>query len=186
MMKNLHFFTLTEMDELARPDGDPSWTLASPALEFFTDFNQVEPLVIENSLSALEARLWMKKTHTQLQCVIDDKGQFIGIISEEDLIDLKFVQKVSEGVNRKDISLMDLMIPKRKLRVLDYCDVAESTIADIICTLQNVGERYCLVMDRQQHKIRGVFSAQDISKKLHLPVNIGEKPSFTCLFSATI
>ena len=184
-MKALNLYSTTEVDDLAWPDEMEGLTTESPALHFFTDFKKVKPLVIESTVSAVEVKRLMQKAHVRLKFVLNESGHFVGIISADDLIDRKIVQKVSEGLKRDDIALTELMTPKRDLKALDYQEVAKASISEVISKLKDSGDQHCLVVDCDNHKIRGIFSASDISRKLHLPIDIHDKSSFYKVFSAT-
>ena len=184
-MKILNLYPTTTVDDLAWPEEIEGLSMDSSALDFFTDFKQVKPLVIESTVSAVEVKKIMQKAHVRLKFVLNESGQFIGIISADDVIDRKIVQKVSEGSKRDDIALTELMTPKRDLKALDYQEVVEASISEVIRKLKDSGEQHCLVIDRDNHKIRGIFSASDISRKLHLPIDIQDRSSFYKVFSAT-
>lgn len=184
-MKILNLYPTTEVDDLAWPEEMTELTTDFSALYFFTDFKKVKPLVIESTVSAVEVKRLMQKSHERLKFVLNDADQFIGIVSAEDLIDRKIVQKVSEGSKRDDIALTELMTPKRDLKALDYQEVAKASISEVIRKLKDSGEQHCLVVDRDSHEIRGIFSASDISRRLHLPIDIQDKSSFYKVFSAT-
>lgn len=184
-MKSLNFYPTSSFDELAWPEERQDLSLKSSALYFFTDFLVSTPLVIDSNVTALEAKKLMQKTHVRLKLVINESNEFIGIISAEDLIDRKIVQKVSEGVKRHEIALTEFLTSKKDLKALDYQEVSKASIADVISVLKNSGEQHCLVIDRETHKIRGVFSASDISRKLHLPIDIHDRSSFYKVFAAT-
>jgi len=64
--------------------------------------------------------------------------------------------------------------------------VKKASISDVIDILQDNGEQHCLMIDREKHHIRGVFSASDISRKLHLPIDIQEKSSFYRVFASAL
>ena len=151
-------------------------------MEFFTDFNATEPLVIESSVYAVEARKMMIKTHVRLQFVIDERNHFIGVISADDLAERKILQKVVTGIKRDEVAITDLMTPRKVLLALDIEEVKKSTIEDIIDVLKNSHQQHCLVLDQQLHRIRGIFSASDISRKLQLPINIQENSDFYRVF----
>lgn len=184
-MANLQFFETCEIDELASPAEKTALTLQSPALEFFTDFTVTTPLVVEDSMTALAVKELMLKTHVRLKIVVDSNKKFMGIIAADDLIDRKIVQKVSEGMVREEISLKEFMKPKQKLRALDYNQVARASIGDVIKVLKQWGEQHCLVLDRENHVIRGIFSASDLSRKLHLPIDIQDRSDFYRVFAVT-
>ncbi len=185
-MKPLKFYPVTSVDELASPGEGKKLTLNSPALDFFTDFKATQPLVIDDSISAVVAKSLMQKTHVRLKFVLDEKGCFVGIISADDLIDRELVKKVSMGIPREQIAVTEMMTPKHLLKALDYSALTTATIADVIAALKDSGEQHCLVIDQEDHRIRGIFSASDISRSLHLPINIQEKSSFYRVFSTTV
>ncbi|GAA6152886.1 CBS domain-containing protein [Pseudoteredinibacter isoporae] len=168
---------------LAEPERLSGLTRQSAALEFFTDFTQVQPLLIESSTSAVEAQRLMQQAHVRLKLVIDREGAFQGVVSLDDLKDRKIVQKVSEGIGRDDISVRDLMTPVKDLFTLDFGEVAESTISDVIELLKDYGQQHILVVDQHMHQVRGIFSASDISRKLHLPIDIQSTSNFFKVFA---
>ncbi|MGP3426983.1 CBS domain-containing protein, partial [Escherichia coli] len=108
-MKILDFYPTTEIDELAWPEENYDLTIDSSALLFFTDFKNNKPLVVESTIPVLTAKELMQKEHVRLKFVIDEKKHFIGVVSSDDIIERKIVQKVSEGLERSEIVVADLM-----------------------------------------------------------------------------
>lgn len=184
-MKTLHFYNSNDIQFLASPEVPQNLSLISPALQFFTDFTQTQPLVIESTVSAVEVKKLMQKAHVRMKFVVDEKDHFMGIISSDELIDRRLVQKISEGFKRDEVPLTELMIPKKSLKALDYTEVSKATIGDVIHMLKDSGERHCLVIDRDKNQVRGIFSASDLSRKLQLPIDIQDKLNFYKVFSAT-
>jgi CBS domain containing-hemolysin-like protein len=184
-MKKLHLYKTENIDDLAYPDEKHDLSIESPALEFFTDFNKVMPLVISSSTLISNLQELMVKAHVKLKFVINENEQFIGVISTSDVIARKIVQKVSEGYKREDLKVFDLMKPKHDLIALDISEVENAQIGGIIDALKESGQQHCLVLDRTTHKIRGIFSASDISRKLQLSIDIQDSSSFYKVFSAT-
>lgn len=182
-MKKVNFYEISDIDQLAWPESKEDISLDTPALQFFTDFNTVEPLVIDTVTRCIEVRNLMLQEHVKLKIVVDSNMHFLGIISLDRLDDRKIVQKVSEGFDRNDISVTDMMIPKNDLSAFDYNEISVASIGEIINALKDSGQRHCLVVDRESHKIRGIFSASDISRKLRLPIDIQGKSSFYKIFS---
>lgn len=177
-------YPVSSIEELASPSSQSNFSLQSPAIEFFTHFNVTEPLVIESSVTAVEARKMMMKTHVRLKFVIDERNHFIGVISADDLAERKIVQKVATGIKRDEVDITDLMTPRSALFALDIEEVKKSTIEEIIGMLKDSHRQHCLVIDQQLHRIRGIFSASDISRMLQLPINIQEHSDFYRVFSA--
>ena len=185
-MKKLDFYPTTNIDELAWPEENYDLTIDSPALAFFTDFQNIKPLVIESTASVLRVKELMQKEHVRLKLVVDEKKHFIGVVSSDDLIERKIVQKVSEGLERNEIVVAELMTAKKHLKALDWKDISKASISVVINALKDNGERHCLVIDHENHKIRGIFSASDISRRLRLNIDIQEKTSFSKVFVATL
>lgn len=183
-MKKLTMYPVTNIDELARPADSVEFSLFSPAVEFFTDFLNVVPLVLDASTTADEARQTMLKTHVRLMFVINEKNEFIGVITADDLAERKIVQQVAKGYQREDVQVTDLMTQRRELMALSIEDVNKSSIAAIVELLKDSQQQHCLVLDRDEHKIRGIFSASDISRKLKLPIEIPHQSDFYRVFSA--
>ena len=183
-MKKLKLYPVSVADELAWPMQPAGVSLRTPAMEFFTDFNSVQPLVIDATVSAVEAKKMMIKTHVRLQFVVDESNRVVGVISAEDLAERKIVQRVAAGTRRDDISVTDLMIPKKNLMALGMDEVEKASVADVIELLKDYHQQHCLVIDRDDHKIRGIFSASDISRKLRLSIDIQERSDFYRVFAA--
>lgn len=183
-MTKLHFYPALSATQLVWPEQKLNLSLQSPALEFFTDFRTTDPMVIESTVQAVDVKSLMMKSHVRLKFVVDDDNQFLGIISLDELMDRRIVQKISEGYKRNDILVADMMRPKKDLRALDIVEVSRATIGEVIATLKDNGQQHCLVIERESGSIRGIFSASDISRKLHLPIDIQDKSSFYKVFAA--
>lgn len=184
-MRKLNLFSVSKVDQLAWPGEREAISLDTPALEFFTDFNVMEPLVIDESFSALQAKAVMIKTHVRLKLVVNKGKQFLGIISAEQLADEKITLAAQQrGHNRTEISVTDLMTRKDALSAMSMEEVEISAIGDVIDFLKDNHQQHCLVVNLENHKIRGIFSASDISRKLKLPINIQDQSNFYKVFAA--
>jgi CBS domain containing-hemolysin-like protein len=183
-MKNLTFYDISPVDELAWPELNDKVSLDSSALEVFTDFKQVKPLVIESSTSAVDAEKLMQKSHVRLKIVVGDSNHFLGIVSLEDLNSQEVLKRVFEGQNREELAVTDFMRQRSSLKAVDYYELARASINTLIDALKSNGQQHCLVVDQAQHEIRGVISASDIARKLHLPLNIMSDSTFVEIFKA--
>lgn len=183
-MKKLNFETIRDLEYLSYPKEPEELTLASSAVNFFTDFEKVKPLIIDGDTAADTARQMMLKSHVRLKIVVDANNKFIGVVSLDDISDQKITANQSKLNKRGQILVSDLMNVKSDLRAFDYSEIANSTIEDVIAQLKTNGQQHCLVVDRASNKIRGIFSASDISRKLGLPVNIQDQSNFYRVFSA--
>ncbi|MFC3094019.1 CBS domain-containing protein [Alteromonas sediminis] len=180
-MKELKLNQIGDIRAFVTPSEFSELTLKSSALLFFTDFSKVRPLIIESGVSALETIHLMKKAHVKLKLVVDENEQLVGIVSADDLIERKFVQKLGDGTKRHELSISDFMTPREKLTVLEFSDVEKANIGAVIGTLRNSGKQHCLVIDSDKKVIRGLFSVSDISRKLKVDIDILDQPSFAKL-----
>lgn len=184
-MKKLALYPLSDINELASPEQSAALSLQSPATAFLTDFKQTLALTIPVDMSASDARELMIKTHVRLKFVVDAKGRLQGVISADDLAERKIVKQVARGISRDEVLVRDLMQPRKELMGLDIDEVKGATIEDVVKLLKDYHQQHCLVIDRNDGTIRGIFSASDISRRLKLPINIQDQSDFYRVFTAT-
>lgn len=182
-MHTLPLYKTESVDKLAWPEVQNRLTLQSPAKAVFTDFKQHMPLVIDYDAKAADLEQLMKQSHVKMKIVLDKAGQFSGIVTLADLTSQRIMQKVAQGIPRSELTAADFMQPKSMLQSFDYEQLAYATVEDIICTLKDNGQQHCLVIDREEHVIRGIISVSDIARELHLPLDIQAQPSFSALSS---
>ena len=84
-MYRLKLHHLACSDELAWPIDIQNATLDTPAVEFFTDFENDPPLTIQASTRAVDAKQFMQRSQVRLLFVLSEHLGFVGIISSEDL-----------------------------------------------------------------------------------------------------
>lgn len=173
---------ITKTDHLITPDEIFEVTLDSPAFDIFTDFKKTEPLVIESSLDVVAAEDLMKKTHVKLKLVLEH-GKFVGTIAYGDLVGEKMMSLVHH-IPRNEILVSEVMTPRSHLKAIEFNDVKRAKVSDIVETLKNEGTQHFLVIDREANHIRGIFSASDIARRLHIPINISKVSTFIDIYKA--
>ena len=173
---------IDQIVQLITPDENFEITIDSPALDIFTDFKKTAPLVIEQSIDVVTAEDLMKKTHVKLKLVLDH-GDFVGTIAYEDLVGEKVMSRVNH-IHRADILVSEIMTPRHCLKAIDFNDIQKARVRDIIETLKNEGRQHFLVIDTEGHYIRGIFSASDIARRLHVPINIDRVSTFVDIYKA--
>lgn len=183
-MKKIHLMSLDNVEHLVQPEDFNEITTNSPALTIFTDFKQHLPLVIDADTPAMQADYLMKKAHVRLKLVVDENDELIGTISLQELNEQHIQILQNQGLDRDDINVRDLMIPRAQQKVVDYQQLVDATIGDVLDALQKNGTLHCLVVDRDQHQIRGIISASDIARRLHIPVEIATPTTFVDIFKA--
>lgn len=183
-MKKLTVYTLDQIDHLVQPSEFLDATLTSPALSIFTDFRTSNPSLLEADTNALEAEEMMRQEHAWLKLVVDNHREMVGVISNDQFTSQSLMQHVSKEVKAKDLKVADLMRPRSEVMGLSYQQIQHCTVGDVLHTLQQRGETYCVVVDRDSHQIRGLISARDISNRLHLePLRIEKTPALANLFN---
>lgn len=174
--KTLKTKHIANTDNIIRPLRPESISLNSSALTVFTDFEVHWPLMLEHSVRVVDARELMKKAHVRLKLVIDAEERFKGVITAADLVSVRVGRAQQEtGLSANEITVDDVMTPKEHLHALDYDDLARAKIGDILETMQRGGDQHLLVVDDSGTAVRGIISASDVARALHLPVTISER-----------
>ncbi len=183
-MKDITLFAVNNIAHLVQPDEFNELSPASPALEIFTDFKHHRPLTIEGSTPAIEVEMLMRKAHVKMKMVVDADNEFIGTISLDDLDEQHFLAMIANGYDRHDIMVSDLMSPKQHILALSLVQLEQANINDVIKALRQSGQQHCLVVDPSGHQIRGLISASDVARRLHIPIRIERIPTFVDIFSS--
>ena len=174
-MKNLTLSSAENINEITTSQNRNELSMNSPALSFLNDVTSNNHLIIESSVSVIEVKYIMQNIHSNIAFIVNSEQEFVGVVSKEEIIDRRVVKKVSEGYARNEIPISDFMIKKQLLHTLAFAEIQKATIADVVNIMQQLNENYCLVVEH--NKVRGVFSAEDIAKKLHTPIYIKNKSS---------
>ncbi|WP_234401283.1 CBS domain-containing protein [Pseudoalteromonas sp. T1lg23B] len=159
-------------------------TLDSSAENVVTDFTRRAPQVILKDVDIDHALYMMINGHVRSKLVIDHDDTFLGVVNSRDLTGRKVLsvaQKRSQS--RSDLTVEDVMTSKADLHALPYSAIEEAKIGDILETLKEIGQQHVLLVG-QDGGLRGMISASDIAKALHIPVNIFQKAhSFKEIFA---
>tara|TARA_R110002126_G_scaffold75469_21_gene188396 strand:- start:8759 stop:9319 length:561 start_codon:yes stop_codon:yes gene_type:complete len=183
-MKTLSLFAVEAIDHLIQPDQFEHARLTSPALQLVSDFTQSQPEMINETTAASDVLALMQIERSKLKLVVDEQGELSGLVHLDHLSDQAIMRRVAQGDRRHEIKVADLMRPRERIKALAWQQLQYCTIADVLNTLQSSGEQHCVVVDRESHQIRGVISAQDIARRLHLPVYVRQAPTFLQLFDS--
>lgn len=183
-MRNLDLFSTASIDHLLWSSEEDITELNSPAVSIFTDFDHSLPLVVDARTTAVETVEIMEKTHAYMRLVVDKNNTFLGIVTKDELLERKILKQAQTvGESRHELSIRDMMIPRESLLALDYHQIKSAKVSDVIRALQTNGLHHILVIDQKRHHIRGLISANDIARKLNIPVNITPPPSFQQIFN---
>ncbi|MCL1039844.1 CBS domain-containing protein [Shewanella submarina] len=182
-MRNLELYSTASIDHLIWSTYEDVTKLDSPAISIFTDFDHSQPLVIDLDTSAPKALEIFERTHTFMRLVVDKRNKFMGVITLREFHQNMVKQATKERVSPEDVSVKDLMIPRDQVLSLDFEQLSSATVGDVVRALQENGLHHILVIDHELHHIRGMISANDLARKLGVPINIKEPPSFMQIFN---
>lgn len=186
-MRNLQLFSTASIDHLLWSSDEDTATLSSPALSIFTDFDHSQPMVIDGNTSAINALEVMEKTHSFMRLVVNEERSFLGVLTQHQMKQRKILKKANKfNSSLDDLLVTDIMLPRDKLMSLDYEQITTANVSDIVRALQENGLHHILVIDHEQHHIRGLISANDVARKLRVPIDIKQPPSFMQIFKAAI
>jgi len=150
--------------------------LRSPAIDVMTDFSQVMPVTVQETLQVDEALEWMKSQHVRMLFVTNTAGRFSGVITSRDISGSKvMVYMNNHGVGREEVQVSHIMLNKSELRSLTLDQIRHSRIGDVMLTLKNSGDQHLLVEDESEMGIKricGIISASDVSRKLKVGFDV--------------
>ncbi|GIU17186.1 hypothetical protein TUM4261_36510 [Shewanella sp. c952] len=184
-MRNLQLFSTASIDHLLWSSQEENAYLDSPALDVFTDFDVARPIVVDASTSALETGEIMEKTHANMRLVVDKNDKFLGVITLHELSELNMLltaKKLNHTI--EELLVTDVMVNREDLQAFDYEQITTAKVSDIVRILKENSLHHMLVIDHQQHHIRGLIAASDLAKKLSMPIEIHQRPSFSQIFSS--
>ena len=184
--KVLNTVSVATIENIEQPVSDTLLNLQSPATEVFTDFSKNNPLMLEQSTPIKEALEMMKRSHVKLKLVIDSQESFRGIVSLADLLSVKTMQaSQATRLHRDDLTVADIMTRRKDLHAIRYDGLASAKVGDLLATMKSFGDQHVLVVDTDKNSIRGLISARDIARRLHIPVSINARAnSFAEVYQA--
>lgn len=168
---------LTDVDYVLTPASvrQPG-TLHSPAREVMTDFQQVEPVQVSESMQIDEALEHMKAQHVRLLFATNSQDQLSGIVSAADIVGDKAMAVMhKQGIGRDQVEVRHLMLDRAHIRALTYEQIEGAKIGDVMITLKGSGDQHVLVTDVSLagvKRVRGIISASDISRYLRISFDV--------------
>jgi CBS-domain-containing membrane protein len=148
-------------------------TLDSPALESMTDLVVVSAASIEPKRTIDEANTRMLVRGVRMLFVLGATQDLLGLITANDVLGEKPMRVVrNNGIPHSDVLVEDIMTAAKDLEVLEYADVKNARLGDIVATLRNTGRQHALVVAKTAGGpyIRGLFSASQIARDLGIAV----------------
>jgi len=146
-----------------------------PAVMVMTDLKQVKSYTVSATDSIVEANEKMIACNVRLLFVTNDNDVILGVITANDILGEKPVNYIREhGGTRASILVRDIMTPHEKMDALDYRDVQEALVGDIVRTLRSFQRHHILVvekdLDNGTEQVRGIFSTTQVSTQLGIDI----------------
>jgi signal-transduction protein with cAMP-binding, CBS, and nucleotidyltransferase domain len=174
--KNLVIPTVASINKIKRPAAAKLIDIDSSAYEIFTDFSHQQPMMLERTTPIDDALAMMKREHVKLKLVISVDETFEGVITLADLHSVKVMRATrATGLNRKDLTVAHVMTTKDHLHAIAISEFGRATVGAVLSTMKQYGEQHVLVVDTQEKCICGIVSANDIARRLQVPVYISER-----------
>lgn len=186
---------MTSVANIARPGrhtASASLDMESPAISLLTDFLRVRPYTIHAGESADAALLTMKQNSIHMLLVVNDTGEFIGVISARILFGGSAITRAMQerSIDREDVTVDMIHMPREELHAIDHERIERATLGDLVQTLQSSGDRHVLVNDHDEQgelRIRGVISAREVSHALGIDLDHPpEAHSFSAIRSVVL
>jgi DeoR family transcriptional regulator, catabolite repression regulator len=175
--RHLRVQDTSDVDHLLSPaQVRPQPTLRSPALDVMTDFVETAPVTVSGQLGVEDALEWMKSQHVRMLFVVNEKDQFVGVITARDIAGTRVMAYAQQnGIARSEVLVRHIMHDKAHIRGLTFEQVSGATIGDLMLTMQGSGDQHVVVIDEGYvgvKRVRGVISASDISRLLKVSFEV--------------
>jgi len=173
--KSISLGSLPKTTKCVNPDrGYKELSLDEPAIAVMTDHRLEQAHTCLENKSIDRAMKQMAENKTNMLLVTDTDHVVVGLITSADISGEKAVQYVHDsGKSRDQLKVRHLMTAMDKLPSIEIRHVLNSSIGDVLHTLNDIGSEYMLVSSLQDGEpaIRGVFSARSIARSLKIFFN---------------
>lgn len=175
-------FRFSEGTHIARaqPTAGQPVMLESPARAVMTDLTHVRAATISPDTPLVQARQTMIYQGVRLLFVVNQMPDVAGLITSTDLEGERPLQVLSRrGVKYEDLVVSDVMSPLTTLDAIDLADLAHADVGKVVATLQHLGRRHLLVIEKARDlegvpRVRGVISQAQVERQLGIQVPVVE------------
>jgi len=146
------------------------------AMLVFTDFERVYPVTITPDRTIDYALHKMKNAGVRLLIAVDKKHRMIGLITADKIMGGDPVRLAKyRKLDHSQITVAMLMQPQQTIKVLELSHLRDARVGHIVATLHRLEQKYVFVVD--DGKVRGLFSAKQISRQLGRNIMEAEMPA---------
>ena len=153
----------------------------SPATDVMTDLSKVKAVTTAAAASVDEAHQTMIARGVRALFVVDESGLVLGIVTANDVLGERPIQLAQgRGVRHVDVLVGEVMTPADLIEAMEFQDVLQFRVGDIVETLKRSGRQHALVIESGSadatsatRTVRGIFSLTQIARQLGLPAQVG-------------
>ena len=161
----------------ASPSHSSPVDLESPAWEGVTDLTLVKALTTHPATGLRDAEDQMIAGGVRLLFVVGEGSTLVGLVTSTDLHGDHQVTLVSErGIHYDDLIVADVMTPLARLDAVDFDELRDATVGDLVATMRHFGRNHMLVVQSATHatprRMRAVISRSQIERQLGIPIDI--------------
>jgi len=166
----------------ASKENVPLLGLDAPALNLMTDFTRTPAITVADSTKIDTALDQMIFSGVRLLFIVDADFTLLGLITSYDIQSEKpmlYLQSKDCKIgtcSRDDITVKDIMTPLTAWQILNYQDVMEVSLGNIVETFKSAGRRHLLVQDSspdgKKLNVRGLFSVTAFERALGITIEI--------------
>jgi hypothetical protein len=184
-MQNLELKSAAGLSAVVLPVELASVSLEAPAVEVMADFTHQPPALIPAATSADEVLRWLSAEKFPWHLVVGTEQEIVGLLVRGGGAEQAMMRCIAAGQDRHSLTANDLMIPLPQLHTLNFKQLASARVSDLLVNLKQQGARYCLILQGDQHHIRGLICAQDIAKRIGMEWDFQRTaPTFVDIFTA--
>jgi Mg2+/Co2+ transporter CorC len=162
---------------LVSRDDEDTLTNDAAASELLKDFTRQAPVITRSSREIQEVKKTLDVSGETFCVVINRNDEVVGILTLKDLIGSWPMSLANQrGSTIADIVARDVMRPVWSLPTIEVGRLQELKVDELIAIFKGLHSDYLLVMDTvavgaEEQIIHGLLSADDLSRRLGIPVN---------------
>ncbi len=174
-MNNLTLTTFRFDPDTCIPQAQPKFkggvTLGSSALDVMTDLAVIKAETIEPSVTLREAEQVMINRGVRALFVTSKFPCIDGLITAADIMGERPLKLVTQGNSKfQDLTVLDVMTGLSHLDVVDYDEVKNALVANLVATFAKLKCTHILVVQAAKiqgpARIRGVISQTQLERQL--------------------
>ena len=151
--------------------------LDDPALNLLTDFYLTPAISVLATTQIDNALTQMICSGVRLLFVVDAGFKILGVVTSYDIQGekpLRYLQSRDCRIGicaREDILVQDIMTPLHRWKVINYDQLIHATVANVVLTFKELGQRHLIVVDGVKDRsggqvVRGLISLTALERAL--------------------